>query len=35
QHNVHRIPVVRAGVPVGIVTRRDLLKLIVPDGHAE
>ncbi|RIK39143.1 MAG: UspA domain protein, partial [Chloroflexi bacterium] len=32
QHNVHRIPVVRAGVPVGIVTRRDLLKLIVPDG---
>lgn len=31
QHNIHRIPVVRDGVPVGIVTRRDLLKLVVAD----
>jgi nucleotide-binding universal stress UspA family protein/predicted transcriptional regulator len=28
--NLKRIPVVRHGTPVGIVTRRDLLKLLIP-----
>jgi len=28
-HRVHRIPVVRDGVPVGIVSRHDLLKMVV------
>jgi CBS domain-containing protein len=29
QHDVNRLPVVRAGVPVGIVSRHDLLRLMV------
>lgn len=29
RHGIHRIPVVQDGVPVGIVTRRDLLKLLL------
>ncbi len=28
QHNINRVPVVRDGVPVGIVTRHDLLKVL-------
>jgi len=28
-HRVHRIPVVRDGVPVGMVSRHDLLKMVV------
>jgi len=28
-HRVHRIPVVKDGVPVGIVSRHDLLKMVV------
>jgi CBS domain-containing protein len=29
EHSVHRLPVVRDGVPVGIISRHDLLKLVV------
>lgn len=29
-HHIHRLPVVRDDVPVGMVTRRDLLKLMQP-----
>ena len=29
RHDVNRIPVVRDGVPVGIVARRDLLRLML------
>jgi len=28
-HKVHRLPVVRDGVPIGMVSRHDLLKLVV------
>ncbi len=31
EHRVHRVPVVKDGVPVGIISRRDLLKLVVED----
>lgn len=31
RHNIHRIPVVRNAVPVGIVARHDILKLMVGD----
>jgi CBS domain-containing protein len=31
-YDINRIPVVRDGVPVGIVTRHDLLKLILHKG---
>jgi len=30
QHGIHRIPVVRDGVPEGMVTRRQLLRLLLP-----
>jgi CBS domain-containing protein len=29
EHDVNRLPVVRAGIPVGIVSRHDLLRLVV------
>lgn len=29
RHNINRVPVVRGGVPVGIVARHDLLRLMV------
>ncbi len=29
EHNYHRFPVVKDGKPVGMVSRRDLLKLII------
>ncbi len=29
EHRVHRVPVVRDGVPVAIISRHDLLKLVV------
>ncbi len=29
RHKIHRLPVVRDGVPVGIVTRHDLLKVML------
>ena len=29
RHNIHRLPVVRDGVPVGMVTRHDLLRLML------
>jgi CBS domain-containing protein len=29
RHNIHRLPVVRDGVPVGMVTRHDLLRLLL------
>jgi CBS domain-containing protein len=32
--NVHRLPVVRHGVPVGMVTRQDLLRLMLRNGLA-
>ena len=32
EHNVHRLPVLRDRVPVGIVARHDLLKLMVRDA---
>lgn len=32
-HGVHRVPVVRDGVPVGIVTRHDLLKLMAREAQ--
>ena len=33
EHNVHRLPVVRDGQPVGVVTRQNLLRLLLPpDG---
>jgi CBS domain-containing protein len=28
-HDINRIPVVRAGIPVGIIARRDLLRLML------
>ncbi len=28
-HDVHRVPIVRDGVPVGVVSRHDLLRLMV------
>lgn len=31
QRNVHRLPVVRDGVPVGIVARHDILRLMARD----
>lgn len=31
ENDVHRLPVVRGGVPVGIVTRQDLLRLMLSD----
>jgi CBS domain-containing protein len=31
RHNIHRVPVVRDAVPVGIVARHDILKLMVGD----
>jgi CBS domain-containing protein len=33
-HNMKRIPVVREDVPVGIVTRHDLLKLMLPTSES-
>lgn len=30
-HGIHRIPVVRGRVPVGIVTRHDLLRVMTAD----
>ena len=36
RHNIHRVPVVRDRVPVGIVARHDILKLMAGDaGHRE
>jgi nucleotide-binding universal stress UspA family protein/predicted transcriptional regulator len=32
RHDIARVPVVRDGVPVGMVARHDLLKLLVTDG---
>ncbi len=32
KHNVHRLPVLRDRVPVGIIARHDLLKLMVWDA---
>lgn len=32
-HSLHRIPVLRDGVPVGIVTRHDLLKLMAQEAE--
>jgi CBS domain-containing protein len=32
RHDISRLPVVRDGVPVGIVARHDLLKLLARDG---
>lgn len=32
EHEKHRLPVVRAGVPIGVVTRRDLLRLMLRQG---
>jgi CBS domain-containing protein len=29
KHNYHHIPVVRDGIPVGIVTRHDILKMTI------
>jgi len=29
RHDIHRIPVVRDGVPVGMVSRHDLLRLMM------
>jgi CBS domain-containing protein len=34
RYDVHRLPVVRDGVPVGMVTRHDLLRLMLPDNPA-
>ena len=31
QHNVRRLPVLRNMIPVGIITRRDLLRLMAPN----
>ncbi len=33
KHDINRLPVVRGGKPVGIVARRDLLRLMVEDGN--
>jgi CBS domain-containing protein len=33
-HHVHAIPVLHDGVPVGIVTRHDLIRMMVPDADA-
>lgn len=33
RHGVHRLPVVRDGIPVGMVTRHDLLKLMLHQGE--
>ncbi|MFN8558493.1 MAG: universal stress protein [Dehalococcoidia bacterium] len=33
-HDIHRLPVVRDGKPVGVVTRHDLLRLMVDAGAA-
>jgi CBS domain-containing protein len=30
RHDIHRIPVVRDGVPVGMVSQHDLLRLMIP-----
>jgi CBS domain-containing protein len=35
RHNIHRIPVVRDRVPVGIVARHDILKLMLGDAGRE
>lgn len=35
RHGIHRISVVEDGVPVGIVTRRDLLKLLLLEESSE
>ena len=36
RHHIHRVPVVRDRVPVGIVARHDILKLMAGDaGHRE
>jgi CBS domain-containing protein len=32
RHDVHHLPVVRDGTPVGIVSRHDLLRVMVRDG---
>lgn len=32
-NNVFRMPVLKDGKPVGIITRHDLLKLIIDSGH--
>lgn len=32
-NNVFRVPVLKDGKPVGIITRHDLLKLIIDSGH--
>lgn len=33
KHDINRIPVVRDGVPVGIIARYDLLRMLVQDGQ--
>lgn len=35
QRDLNRIPVVRDGVPVGIVARFDLLRMMLPKGSSE
>jgi CBS domain-containing protein len=30
ESNVHRLPVVRGGIPVGMISRQDLLRLMLP-----
>lgn len=32
EHNIHRLPVVRDGKPLGMVTRQNLLRLLLPAG---
>lgn len=33
RHDIHRIPVIRDGVPVGMVSRHDLLRLMIPHSQ--
>jgi CBS domain-containing protein len=33
RHNINHVPVVRDGLPVGIVARHDLLKMILEQEH--
>jgi CBS domain-containing protein len=33
RHDIHRVPVVRDGVPVGVVSQHDLLRLMMPNNQ--
>lgn len=35
RHEIHRLPVVRAGVPVGMIARHDLLRLMLRSSAGE